>query len=73
MKLSECTMGILVYTESPNGDVSSVGMVVGITNNCESENYSRRSHPERAIPLVKFSGETGPRGIHHSNLKPFKG
>ena len=71
MKLSECTCGTVVISDC-GAQAPQIGMVVGITNNCQSSDRSARQKPENAIPLVKWSfGET--YGIHHGNLKKYKG
>ena len=68
MKLSECTYGVIVQRD----DTKEVGMVVGITNNISSVLREECREPDRAIPLVQWScGIT--HGIHHSNLKLYKG
>lgn len=66
MKLSECTYGRLVYSEK-----YGVGMVVGITNNCNSANIITRMEIYNAIPVVQWaSGETF--GVHPSELEIFE-
>jgi hypothetical protein len=67
MKLSECKHGILVVTED-----AKVGMIVGITNKAQWADGETRSKIEHAVPLVQFSGDLAPRGIHPSNLRVFK-
>lgn len=67
MKLKDCTYGILVEDEE-----GSIGMIVGITNNCPHSDMYEKGLPEKAIPLVQWaSGAT--YGIHYGNIKPFKG
>lgn len=66
MKLKDCKYGILVVTE--NGEI---GMIKGITNNCQSGDISVRRDPLRAIPLVEWSkGETCE--IHPGNIEILK-
>jgi hypothetical protein len=69
MKLHECTFGRMVIT-----DDKKVGHIVGVTYNIPIAHTGGLSYDElfsRTIPLVKFAD--GERGIHHANLKPFKG
>ena len=69
MKLSECKHGVVV--QSTDG-IGEIGMIVGITNNIASVLSEEQRNPERAIPLVRWqSGHTC--GIHHENIKVFKG
>ena len=68
MKLRECKHGVLVSTRDVNSYTDRVGMVVGITNNCESADKQTRSDVFRAIPLVQWSDSTTPAGIHYDNL-----
>jgi hypothetical protein len=63
MELFECKHGLLVITEDKR---------VGITNNVPSSDISIRSKVENAVPLVQFSGNLTPIGIHHGNLKLFE-
>lgn len=66
MKLKDCKHGIIVVDRD-----GYVGMVVGITNNCETADYATRNDPERAIPLVQWAnGRT--YGIHPANIEPLK-
>jgi hypothetical protein len=69
MKLSECKHGTLVQSKDSLGEI---GMIVGITNDIASVLSEEQRNPERAIPLVQWqSGHTC--GIHHENIKVFKG
>jgi hypothetical protein len=62
MKLADCKHGILVKTDEGN-----IGMIVGITNNCDNADLATRNEPDRAIPLVQWAnGNT--HGIHHGNI-----
>ncbi len=66
MKLKDCKHGILVKTE-----YGKIGMIIGITNNCESANLNTRNETERAIPLVQWAnGHT--HGIHNGNIEILK-
>ena len=69
MKLSECVFGVMVIDDSKR-----VGHVVGLTYNLSLINCGGLSDDDlfdRTVPLVKFP--TGEIGIHHGNLKKFKG
>jgi len=66
MKLKDCVHGILV--QDRNGDI---GMIVGITNNCETADQNTRAERERAIPLVQWS-HGGTCGIHPDNIELLK-
>ena len=68
MRLSQCTHGKIVW----NRDKTEVGMIVGITNNIPSADVSNRRIIDRAIPLVQWSCEREPVGVHQSNLEPYK-
>lgn len=68
MKLSQCKYGTIVVTK----ERTEVGMIVGITNNARSANIETRKMIDNAIPLVQFSGDLEPRGIHYGNLEIFK-
>lgn len=72
MKLSKCTFGTLVCTKDRDGLIEKIGMVVGITNNAETERLQERQKACNAIPLVQFSCNKEPRGIHHGNLHLYK-
>jgi hypothetical protein len=50
MKLKNCTHGRLVINRE-----GCIGMIVGITNNCEAADCNVRSEPDRAIPLVQWA------------------
>lgn len=66
MKLKDCKHGILVVNREGH-----IGMIIGITNNCELADFNVRAEPERAIPLVKWaSGAT--YGIHPANIELLK-
>lgn len=68
MKLKDCTYGTLVVDQNGNG---SIGMIVGITNNCSCADYTTRREQTRAIPLVQWAhGAT--TGVHYSYLEIFK-
>ena len=70
MKLCECKHGVLVILKG-YGTKDKIGMVVGITNYCESGDLNTRSNPFRAIPLVQWAdGQT--HGVHHSTLEIFE-
>jgi hypothetical protein len=69
MKLKHCVYGVIVIAPASN----TLGMVVGLTNKYELEEIGVRSNPENAIPLVQFSGEVRPRGIHQGNIEIYKG
>jgi hypothetical protein len=59
----------MVITES-----MEVGHIIGVTYNVGIEltgAMSDKEKHERTIPLVRFAD--GERGIHHGNLRPFKG
>ena len=71
MKLHECTLGKLIYTVDSEGEVSHVGMIMGITNNRQNSKGSERVGEDYAIPLVKMSCENTPRGIHPTNIKDY--
>ncbi len=66
MKLSECKFGILVQPAEINrkhyNQLSKIGMVVGITENCTKE----------AIPEVQWQDGTK-YGCHHNNLARYEG
>lgn len=69
MKLKECKIGTLVYT-----DDDEIGHIVGLTHNIgfktiSQMTFSLESLKDRVVPLVKFVGDEIPRGIHHHNLK----
>jgi hypothetical protein len=69
MKLHECTFGRMVITES-----MEVGHIVGVTYNVGialTGSMSDEEKHERTIPLVRFAD--GEKGIHHANLRRFKG
>ena len=66
MKLKDCKHGILVVSSD-----GYIGMIVGITNNCETADYKTRNEHERAIPLVQWAnGRT--YGIHPENINLLK-
>lgn len=67
MKLKDCKHGVLVTCNN------EIGMIVGLTNNCPTAEYRVRAEIDRAIPLVQFSGDLTPRGVHHGNLSIYKG
>jgi len=51
-----------------------IGHVIGVTYNVNiafTRGMSSDELFERTIPLVKFAD--GERGIHHGNIKPFRG
>lgn len=69
MKLKECTIGTLVYTED-----RKIGHIVGLTYNLSNQTIFKSCILEdelfeRVIPLVKFVGDEIPRGIHYSNIQ----
>lgn len=75
MKLCDCKYGVLVQ-ECKRGDGygvadKRVGMVVGITNNCQTADSITRGKSERAIPLIKWSDGVE-CGIHYGNIELFK-
>ena len=71
MKLCDCEYGKLVCTVQGD-EIYDIGMIVGLTTNrqaCSSEDKRGEAY---AIPLVKFSHEEFPRGIHYGNLTDYK-
>lgn len=69
MKLSECKLGTLVIDNDMR-----VGHITGVTYNVSLEHTGGMSNEDlfnRTIPLVRFPN--GERGVHHGNLKLFKG
>lgn len=70
MKLKDCTFGRLVCTHDKDGNIELIGMIKGITNNCESADLMTRREASRAIPLVEWAeGRTS--GIHNHNIYPY--
>jgi len=66
MKLKDCTHGKIVVAKD-----GRIGMIVGITNNCEIADITVRNEPDRAIPLIQWAnGQT--HGINHGNIEPLK-
>lgn len=72
MKLSECCYGKLVCTLDQEGHIEYIGIVVGITNNRDSCAKSDKCGEDFAVPLVKFSCEVSPRGVHSNHLVDYK-
>lgn len=66
MKLKDCIHGVLVKDRD-----GYIGMIAGITNNCESSDRPTRSKPSSAIPLVQWSNGTT-YGIHPANIELLK-
>jgi hypothetical protein len=66
MKLKDCTHGKLVTDRE-----GCIGMIIGITNNCDTADYRVRSEPDRAIPLVQWANG-GTFGIHPANIELLK-
>ena len=69
MKLSECKIGTMVITED-----LKIGHVIGVQYNVHISQTGGLTNEERfnhTIPTVRFAD--GERGIHHCNLKVFKG
>ncbi len=71
MKLQDCTMGKIVCTRTPCGDLEKIGMIIGITNNCSTGDIYTRREPSRAIPEVKWA-DGSVSGIHCGNIEEFR-
>lgn len=69
MKLSECTMGRLVYFKLTDNS-KRIGMVVGLTNNREYADCHERDLEECAVPLIKWANGAQ-TGSHHALLYPY--
>lgn len=65
MKLSQCTMGILV--ESSEGHI---GHVVGLTQSYNHPGVENTAG--EVIPVIKWSYKELPSSVHHKNLKIYK-
>lgn len=69
MKLSECKIGAIIIT-----DDLEVGHIIGVQYNVHISQTGGMTNKEKfkhTIPTVRFPD--GERGIHHSNIKLFKG
>jgi len=68
MKLSKCTMGVLV--ENKEG---GIGHVVGLTRNILNRVQINNCVFGEVVPVVKWVDELLPASVHHSNIELFKG
>ena len=67
MKLSECTMGVLVQNKEGH-----IGHVVGLGRNILNRVQIQNATFGDVVPVVKWVDEPLPASIHHSNISLYK-